>query len=402
MKSLILLAVIAIAGGTATATPRVPAEWEPQSATWMQWPHGIESSYRPDFARIIGAIQGYEHLNLLTRTEAARGQAEAYLAARGVPLNNVTFHVTPYNWAWMRDNGPVWVEQGGGLTAQDWAFDAWGGIIAPWNLDDAVPAWVAQTTGHATDAIGTINERGALEFNGAGALITTWPVFADRNPGMTRAEHEVLFAEKFGVTQIVWLETAPADDEFTGGHVDGIARFIDVDTVAVARHVDQSDVDAPVYEEAVQIISAAGFEVVRIDIPGKVSYQGSQMSANYVNWLVINGAVIVTGFNKPAWDNAAASTIQGFFPGRDVLVVDCREIWYWGGGVHCVTNDQPISQAQPCSADLDANGLLNVDDVDAFTTFFLAGDLAVDFDGNGLLNVDDVDAFVAAFLGGCP
>ncbi len=56
----------------------------------------------------------------------------------------------------------------------------------------------------------------------------------------------------------------------------------------------------------------------------------------------------------------------------------------------------------PCPADLNGDGALNVDDIDAFVTAFLAGDLSVDFDGSGSLNVDDIDAFVAAFLAGCP
>ncbi len=53
-------------------------------------------------------------------------------------------------------------------------------------------------------------------------------------------------------------------------------------------------------------------------------------------------------------------------------------------------------------ADLDANGVLNFDDIDAFVAGFLGGDLIADLDGNGALNFDDIDLFVASFLAGCP
>ncbi|GJM18310.1 MAG: hypothetical protein DHS20C14_05230 [Phycisphaeraceae bacterium] len=53
-------------------------------------------------------------------------------------------------------------------------------------------------------------------------------------------------------------------------------------------------------------------------------------------------------------------------------------------------------------ADVNADGVLNVDDVEAFVIAFLASDPAADCDANGLFNVDDIECFVASFLAGCP
>jgi len=320
---------------------RIPAEWEPQAGTWMQWPKGIESSYRPDFCRIIDALQEYEPIHIIVLSSYARNQAQSYLLNRGVPLTNLNWHIMPYNAAWMRDNGPVWANVDGGIVVQDWGFDAWGGQYPPWDDDDAVPCQVAAILGLPCESYELITERGNLEFNGAGVLIASWACQSDRNPGVSQAEMESLFEQAFGVNEVVWLLSAPPGD-LTTGHVDGIARFIDENTVAVVRYVDQDDPDAWIYEEAAAIIQAAGFEVERIDMPGYVDYLGSPMPAIYVNWLLVNGAVIVTGFGVPAWDDAAKTRIEGFFPGREVHVVETLEIWYWGGGVHCVTNDQPL------------------------------------------------------------
>jgi len=325
---------------------RIPAEWEPHAATWMQWPKGVESSYRPDFSRIIDALQEYEPIQIIVQSSLARNQAQNYLLNRGVPLSNLHWHIMPYNWAWMRDNGPVWVSIDGGSVVQDWGFDAWGGQYPPWDDDDAVPCRVADIVGVPCESRELITERGNLEFNGAGTVIASWPCQSDRNPGVSQVEMTSEFEQAFGVNEVVWLMSAPPGD-LTNGHVDGIARFIDENTVAVVRYVNQSDPDAWIYEEAASIIQAAGFAVERIDMPGYVDYMGSSMPAIYVNWLVTDGAVVATGFGVPAWDNAAKNRIEDFFPAREVHVVETLELWYWGGGVHCVTNDQPLPEATP-------------------------------------------------------
>jgi agmatine deiminase len=341
MTSVAALALAAVSA-PATAQVRVPAEWEPHQATWMQWPYGWEITYRPNFAAIIDGIEDYEPVRLLVKNEAQRADAEDYLADRGVPLHNVEFIVRPIDNAWMRDNGPVWVERAGDLWAQDFRFDGWGEKVPGYASDDDIPCFVASLTASGCFSIDAlILERGGLEFNGEGVLITAWPWLHSRNPWLTKEKAEAGFSRVWGIDQVIWLDAVPEEDR-TGGHVDGIARFIDADTVVVARYVDESDPMAWVYEAAATQIAAAGMEVIRIDIPGKVPYFGGAMEANYVNWLVGNGVVVVTGFDHPEWDTAAKAQIETFFPGRDVVVVDAREIWSWGGGVHCVTNDQPL------------------------------------------------------------
>ncbi len=319
---------------------RVPAEWEPQSSVWMQWPKNWEGTYRPEFNDIIDVLQEYEPIDIIVHSSYARTQAQNYLLGRGTPLDNISWHILPYENAWLRDNGPVWFFMDGELSAQDWGFDGWGGLVNDFDDDDAIPCQIAGILDTPCESQDLILERGNLEFNGAGTLISSWTCQNLRNPAVSQAAMESLFQDAFGVTQIIWLEGAPTGD-VTGGHVDGIARFIDENTVAVNHYVDQGHPDAGLYEDAALRIAAAGFEVLRVDMPGSVFYNGSNMDIGYLNWLVVDGLVIVPGFDAPTWDEAARVTIAGFFPNHDVVVVDCRELWYWGGGVHCVTNDLP-------------------------------------------------------------
>jgi len=321
-------------------TKRVPAEFEPHAATWLQWPTRFEASYRDAFVRFINVIQEYEPVIILCNNDNLQNDAEEMLTNGSVPFTNITFKIMPNESAWMRDNGPVYVVENGANFGN-----------FPTAKDDAIPSLVAEDLGMACEKIDNIIlEKGNLEFNGVDTLILNWIAFSDRagdNPTLTKEEAADILKDKLGVTKVVWLLNAPPSD-LTGGHVDGIARFIDADTVVVAKYVDQTHAEAWIYEEAADIIKDAGFEVLRMDIPGEVTYKNIPMSAIYMNWLVGNGFVVTTGFAADGneaevngWDEDARTTIAGYFPDRDVYVVDTLASWYNGGGIHCHTNDQP-------------------------------------------------------------
>ncbi|MEZ6120710.1 MAG: agmatine deiminase family protein [Pirellulaceae bacterium] len=324
---------------------RVPAEWERHDSTWMQWPKGEEVSYRDNFAGIIRTLQAYEQVNLVVANNSELRGAQQFLQSRAVPLQNIQFHIMPYDWSWMRDNGAIWVEKTDAsgkqeFVAQDWGFDGWGGDGGPSRRDDAVPCQVASIEGVTCEKVDVVLEKGTLEFNGKDTVITSWTVLHDRNPNMTRGQLENVLREKFGVSKVVWLEGS-SDSDLTDGHVDGIARFVNENTVVVGRYLDQQDPDAALFEDAARKIQAAGFNVVRLDIPGYVRYRGEWLPANYTNYLVANGVVIASSYGNAEFDNNARRQLQQLFPGRDIKLTDTRELWFNGGAVHCVTNDQP-------------------------------------------------------------
>ena len=132
----------------------------------------------------------------------------------------------------------------------------------------------------------------------------------------------------------------------------GIARFIDADTAVVANctvdgHCQPGDADDQVYDATAANLIAAGFEVIRMDFQAAITYQGSTFDADYLNWGIGNGWVILVGFDNPATDNAAKAQLESWFPNRDVYVVEMLESWIAGGGVHCHTNDQPAFLPEP-------------------------------------------------------
>ena len=332
---------------------RVPAEWEPQEAVWLQWPGRYERVYQPAFAHITGIVSQYQKIHVLHHTEAIREGAIAAIRKAGYdPDNdNIVWHRIANDSAWMRDNGPVYVVEGGDLRIQNWEFDAWGGAFGediPYDRDNRVPSEVGEYLNLPVDPVEIVHERGNLEFNGVDTVLLNWSTIGDpeRNPGYSKVRAEQDLKHYFGVSKVILVEGIPEGD-LTRGHIDGFARFISADTVVVSQCTDNSlchpgdGSSGDIYDNAAKTIEAAGFKVIRDPILGSVKYRDAEFDTNYLNWLVGNGFVITVGFGNKAYDAAAKQRIEGYFPGRDVYVVEMLASWYNGGGVHCHTNDQP-------------------------------------------------------------
>ena len=356
LQALLLLVLVMSAGGArATTDPvrRVPAEWEPQEAIWLQWPGRRERAHETAFARMANVIARYETLHILHASPKIMADARRAIAREGGDPDHpgIVWHAIANDNAWMRDNGPVYVIEDGGLRVQDWSFDAWGGAFGPdvpYRLDDQVPVKVAGAIGLPVDSVDIVHERGNLEFNGVDTVILNWSVIGDprRNPAYTREQAEADLERLFGVSRVVFIEGVPEGDS-TNGHVDGIARFIDPTTVVVAQCTGTSQCateghpTAAVFDAAAETIAAAGFSVIRDPVESTIRYRGRTFDTNYMNWLTGNGFVIAVGFDNPRTDAAARARLEEYFPGRDVHVIEMLDSWISGGGVHCHTNDQP-------------------------------------------------------------
>ena len=333
-------------------TNRVPAEWEPQEAIWMQWPGYWEKNLEITFAKIADIISRYEKIHILYHSKQIYADAQKALRDIGAdPENkNIYWHKVPYDNAWMRDNGPIYVLNNNELRIQNWNFDAWGGAFGSdisFKLDNAVPDKVGAILDVAVDHIDIVHERGNLEFNGLDTVILNWSTIGDpsRNLNYDKQQAELDLKKHFGVTNVIFIEGIP-DGDLTKGHIDGIARFIGPKSVVVLQCTTESSCrldskDAEIYNNAAKIIKEAGFNVIREPIEGFVNYNNQTFDTNYMNWLVGNGFVIVPGFGNPDTDIPAKSRIESYFPNRDVHLIEMLSSWAAGGGVHCHTNDQP-------------------------------------------------------------
>ena len=356
---LVVLALLPLCGAIANQTmpessKRVPAEWEPQAATWLQWPGRYERVFEPAFAQMSIIISRYQPLKILYDSKTDLAQArKAIVAAGGDPQHaNIEWLPIPNDNAWMRDNGPLYLVEDGELRIQNWGFDAWGGAFGSdisYHKDNQVPARLGEHLGLAVEPVDIVHERGNLEFNGVDTVLLNWSTLGDpaRNPGYSREQAEIDLKHYFGVSRVVMVEGVP-DGDLTRGHIDGFARFIAADTVVVSQCTAASrcrpgdGASGSIYEAAAETIAAAGLKVIRDPILGQVRYRDAVFDTNYLNWLVGNGFVISVGFGDAQTDAAAKRRIEGYFPGRDVYLIEMLASWYDGGGVHCHTNDQPL------------------------------------------------------------
>ena len=335
-----------------TSLKRVPAEWEPQEAIWLQWPGRWEKDYEKAIAKISDIISRYQTLHILYGSDKIFEEAKnAFLSVGADPENsNIRWQTAQYENSWMRDNGPVYVFEDAELRIQNWEFNAWGGGFGtniPFYLDNSIPDQIGKLLKIPVDHIDIVHERGNLEFNGLDTVMLNWSTIGDpdRNIGYTKEQAKIDLKKYFGVSKVVLIEGIPNGD-LTRGHIDGIARFINVNTAVVLQCTMSSlcqpdGQDGRLFDKIGETIAAAGFNVIREPIESYVEYNGQRFDTNYVNWLVGNGFVIVSGFGNSKTDAAAKSRIENYFPNRDVHIVEMLDSWVAGGGVHCHTNDQP-------------------------------------------------------------
>jgi len=307
---------------------RMPAEWEPQAAVWLQWPHPKEGrGVQTAFAGIVTAIVAYEDVHLLVNDDATRDRA--LRALDGVPLDRVTFHTVPTDSSWMRDNGPRYVEVDGARVVQNWVFNAWGGGFGavPYANDDRVPDAVAAYLTLPVESVGLVHERGDLEVNGADTAIVNWSVLSQRNPTLSRDAITTALQDALGVTSVVMVEGFDRRDG-TRGHVDGMLRFVSDDTVLVGQD------GSPLMDDIADQIATQ-----RPDLT--VTRLVSPDASIFLNYLIGDGFVLVATSGHAAEDDTAQGVLAQAFPDREVRFVNVDALWRNGGGIHCVTNDEP-------------------------------------------------------------
>lgn len=331
----------------------MPAEWEPHERTWMAWPSGSytlgESVADADEARgcwasVANAIVTFEPVTMVVNP-GDEAVAREWLDAR------VDIHIAPLDDAWMRDIGPTFVRTSdGGLAGVNWVFNGWGAQSwASWVSDSQIARVVTEASGTATIDSSMINEGGGIHVNGAGVVLVTETVQRGegRNHDWTREAVEAELTRTLGTTRTIWLGrglTRDYDEFGTRGHVDIVACFSDANTVLVHDQRNPAHPDFEVSQEVLAQMRAEGFRVVPVPAPDTLrddpSDPESWVDYSYINHYLVNGAVILCAFNDPG-DERAATIMREAYPGREIVLVDARPLFARGGGIHCITQQQP-------------------------------------------------------------
>lgn len=350
------------AGRDVSATPmslgfRMPAEWEPHEATWLSWPHKLESwpgafeEVPSVFANIAYYIAESELVRINVRDAAIESEVRALLEIRGVRMESVRFHHNPTNDAWVRDHGPIYVvrdtSHGRERAITNWGYNAWGGKYPPYDLDDRIPTRIAAEFDELRFDPGMVLEGGSIDVNGQGTLLTTAGclLHPNRNPDLSKSDIEARLRDYLGIRHFLWLGEGILGDD-TDGHVDDLTRFVGPSTLVTMVEPDHDDPNHEPLAVNLDLLrtmrdeSGTSLEVVEIPMPQPVYFGSERLPASYANFLITNAHVLVPVYGV-ANDGAALEILQSLFPGRDVVGIDCTRLAWGLGAIHCVTQQQP-------------------------------------------------------------
>ena len=239
------------------------------------------------------------------------------------------------------------------LSAIKWRFNAWA-KYSNYQLDEKIGSHMAKAA-HAREVrpvhgkLRVVLEGGSIDVNGRGTLLTTEECLLSkvqqRNPKMSRADYEKLFADYLGIRNVIWLGSGIAGDD-THGHVDDITRFVSPDTVVTAVESDPNDGNYESLRENIRRLRAASdqdgkpLSIIELPMPGPVVFEKRRLPASYANFYIANGVVLVPVFNDPN-DRFALDILADLFPDREVVGIYSGDLIWGFGAMHCMTQQQP-------------------------------------------------------------
>ena len=299
------------------------AEWEPQSAVQLTWPHKDT-----DWAPILPEITAvYEEM-----------KREIEIRETVIVVDDI-----PHNDTWARDHGFITVEENGQLILLDFKFNGWGEKYAA-ELDNDINRQLYEqqlVKGIYESHLDFVLEGGSIESDGKGTIFTTTCCLMapHRNQPLTQQKIEQQLKEWLGAERIVWINHGSLIGDDTDGHIDTLVRIAPNDTLLYIG-ADDEHPDLLLMEQELQqlrTIDGHPYRLLRLPMPRPIYDDGERLPATYANYLVINGAVLVPTYNQPDLDQEAISTIGKAFPDREIIGIDCRAVIRQHGSLHCCT-----------------------------------------------------------------
>lgn len=328
----------------------MPPEWATHERTWMAWPSNgytlgdteeDANLARTAWANVANAVVRFEPVTMVVNP-GDETMARQFLDPR-VEITSANL-----NDAWMRDIGPTFVKDDGQLKAVNWIFNGWGAQSwATWHFDDQIAGFISSEANTERIDSALINEGGGIHVNGSGTILLTETVQLGegRNSSWTKAQVESELSDKLGTSQTIWIKrglTRDYDEFGTRGHIDIVACFANETTILFH---DQQDPNHPDFEVSAEVRATLEkykeFKLVAVPAPKTLTDVDGPVDYSYINHYICNGAVILCAFDDEN-DSVAKSILESVYTGREVVLVDARELFARGGGIHCITQQQPL------------------------------------------------------------
>ncbi len=338
-----------------TATT-LPAEWAPQDAILLTWPHAA-SDWRPwldeadhAFAALAAAISRYQAVVIGCLDHKHSQQVRELLTAAGATLERCQRYIVPSNDVWARDHGPVTVYRAGQPVLLDFHFNGWGGKYAC-DLDDQITARLHQIGAFGAtprESVDLILEGGSIETDGQGTLLATTQCLLNPNRNdLDQATLEQRLRDALGFTRFLWLRHGVLAGDDTDSHIDTLARFGNPHTMVYQGCADSTDLHfeplRAMAEElwAFRTMDGGPYRLIELPLPAaRYAANGKRLPAGYANFLILNDAVLMPTYDDPQ-DTVALERLRGCFPEREVVGIPCMTLIRQYGSLHCVTMQLP-------------------------------------------------------------
>lgn len=334
----------------------MPAEWENHSATMLIWPHNRSTwpgnslqKVEAVYLEIVKVLHVYEPILLFVANDNIRDHVVRLFKKDQVNNDFVKVVVQPVNDIWARDCGPIFIKnQNNNFLITDWKYNAWGEKYPPWNDDNRLPLWIAETFGLTAYSTNMVLEGGSIETNGDGLFLTTESVLLNenRNPSFSKDEIDLYLHNYLGADKVIWLKEGLAGDD-TDGHIDDLTRFVNKNTVITAYTNDERDVNFSVLHENYERLTSSTnqegnmLNVIPIPLPrtkieGETVDGSEYVPASYANFYIANGVVLVPLYDD-RFDDEILDLFGEYFPDRDIKGIPCTDLVWGQGSIHCIT-----------------------------------------------------------------
>jgi agmatine/peptidylarginine deiminase len=333
---------------------RLPAEWEPQAAVAIAWPHR-GTDWAPRLPRIeiayvalAGAIARFEPVVICVADATVRQRAAQLLVDAGIEPMRIRFVEVSYDDTWLRDSGPLTLSDGEAFRLVDFRFTGWGGKFEGGRDDCLIVSLLARGVFRPAQhrRIEWALEGGAVESDGKGTILTTWRCLHQRHPGMSRDDMSARLIDAFEAERVLWLDHGYLEGDDTDAHVDTLARFAPDDAIVFQTCEDSTDPHydelARMQDEIADLRTADGraYRLHPLPWPQAILDEDRRLASSYANYLVVNDAVLMPTYGDRA-DAAAAKVIAAAHPGREIVAIDARPLIWQNGSVHCLTMQLP-------------------------------------------------------------
>jgi len=336
----------------------MPGEWEKHSATWLAWPNDDDyfgerlNKIEKIYLKIISPLHKDEVIKLIVLNQKIEDRVKKFLKENGIDLSQIVFYQVEYMDVWMRDYGPTFIKNGNKIAWVKWHYDCYGGKFPELSKDDNVFLALKDKVGYNMKPVDIAMEGGAIETNGKGTILTTEEcLILNRNSKKSKQDTEEVFKKSIGAKKIIWLNKGLVNDH-TDGHIDEIARFVSPTKILCAYENNPEDENYERLQENFKILeNSVGqdgnkFEIIKLPMPhmhydnSEKEFSGKKAPVSYANFYIGTKTVLVSLFNDEN-DAKALEIIKSCFPDREVVGIDCRDLIYGGGAIHCVTQQEP-------------------------------------------------------------